>query len=140
VPFDDSAAKAAADELATQKSDEQKAQLISLARTVGLILLILVILFLAWRSMRKAAKAGAGSSSPIDLAELERQRAVLTRTDIEPADELPEPSPEVERRQLELAADEKKRLAVQEEVGELIQRQPEEVARLLRSWLADRRS
>ena len=31
-------------------------------------------------------------------------------------------------------------MAVQEEVGELIQRQPEEVARLLRGWLADRRT
>jgi flagellar M-ring protein FliF len=140
VPFDDSAAKEAADELADARSADQREQIISLARTAGLALLVVVILFLAWRSMRKAAKAGAGSSTSIDLAELERQRAVLTRTDVEPANELPEPDPEAERRQLEIAAEDRKRVAVQQEVGELIQRQPEEVARLLRSWLADRRS
>jgi flagellar M-ring protein FliF len=138
VPFDTSAAKAAEEQLNEAKSAEQREQLMSLARTVGLVLLVMLILFLAWRSMRKAARAGA-TSTAIDLAELERQRAVLTRTDLEEAEELARPDPEAERRQLELAAGEKKRIAVQEEVGELIQRQPEEVARLLRSWLADRR-
>ena len=137
VAFDTSAANAAADELKDAKSAQQRSQIVALARTVGLVLLILVILFLAWRSMRKAAKANVRTSA-IDLAELERQRAVLTRTDSEQG-ALPHPDPEAERRQLELAADERKRVAVQEEVGELIQRQPEEVARLLRSWLADRR-
>jgi flagellar M-ring protein FliF len=93
-------------------------------------------MFLAWRNMRKAAKA---SKTPIDLAELERQRATLTRTD-EPAQEIPEPEPVEASRPLELTSEDKKRMAVQEEVGELIQRQPEEVARLLRGWLADRRT
>jgi flagellar M-ring protein FliF len=32
------------------------------------------------------------------------------------------------------------RLAVRSEIGDLIERQPDEVARLLRGWLADRRS
>ena len=33
-----------------------------------------------------------------------------------------------------------RRMAVQAEVGELVERQPEEVAQLLRGWLADRRN
>ncbi len=40
--------------------------------------------------------------------------------------------------QLDAAANEDE-LRVQSEIGELIERQPDEVAQLLRSWLADRR-
>jgi flagellar M-ring protein FliF len=137
VPFDNSASATAEADLKAEQAQAQRAQLIGYARTGGLVLLVLIILFLAWRNMRKAAKA---SKTPIDLAELERQRATLTRTDEPaPAAELPEPEP-VEARPLELTSEDRKRMAVQEEVGELIQRQPEEVARLLRGWLADRRT
>ena len=137
MPFDNSASATAEADLKAEQAQEQRAQIIGYARTGGLVLLVLIILFLAWRNMRKAAKA---SKTPIDLAELERQRATLTRTDEPaPAAELPEPEP-VEARPLELTSEDRKRMAVQEEVGEVIQRQPEEVARLLRGWLADRRT
>jgi flagellar M-ring protein FliF len=33
-----------------------------------------------------------------------------------------------------------RRLVVREEISELVERQPDEVAQLLRGWLADRRS
>jgi flagellar M-ring protein FliF len=136
IPFDDSAASSAAADEKQAASQQQRAQLIGYAQTGALVLLVVVVLLLAFLSMRKAAKA---SRTPIDLTELERQRAVLTRTDVAP-EPAAEPEPVAAGRQLELAAEDRQRLAVQEEVGELIQRQPEEVARLLRSWLADRRT
>jgi flagellar M-ring protein FliF len=47
-----------------------------------------------------------------------------------------------ERLALEAAVtpEDARRLAVQSEVTELVERQPDEVAQLLRGWLADRRS
>lgn len=131
MAFDTTAADAAAEELAAAEAAQQRAEMMELARTVAIALVIALGLFLAYRSSRKP------------------RREAVTLTDalaLQPADDLLDLDSEENdfalrggrERQLEPAA--ARRLEVQSEVAELVDRQPEEVAQLLRGWLADRRA
>jgi flagellar M-ring protein FliF len=118
--------------------------MMNLVRTVGVLLIVLVALFLAWRSAKKAGVTrypvpGVLSAGPVQAEAL---HAALTALGagappavgagagaLEAADAgdryvksaLPGPSD------------------VNAELAELIDRQPDEVASILRGWLADRR-
>jgi len=75
----------------------------------------------------------------IDPATLEIEATQLQAIEAEEAAMLAA----AERLALESAAvspEEARRVAVQAEVTDLVERQPDEVAQLLRGWLADRRS
>ena len=151
MAFDRSGDQAAAEEEKAAEAAKSKAQMMNLVRTGGVLLIVLVALFLAWRSARKAgvtrqplagvlpagpvqaealhaalaalgagnhpAHAGAGLTGAQNLA------AVDAGDRYEPA-ALPTPAAPV----------------VNEELAELIDRQPDEVASILRGWLADRRA
>lgn len=131
MAFDTAAADAAVEELAAAEAAQRRAELMQLARTVAIALVIALALFLAYRSSRKQrrepitltdALALQAGDDFLDLDSEEYDLARLgTRTEraLEPADV--------------------RRLEVQNEVAELVDRQPEEVAQLLRGWMADRR-
>lgn len=148
MSFDQSAATSAAKALSS--SDQQKKQnaLFDMIKALVALLLVGVVLFLAWRAMKKAAarepirvpldlralEAGTGAGLPAtDMARLLQTQQLAQLHALEDHDgpasleraSLPEPT---EMDQLE-----------QDIVG-LIDRQPEEAAATLRSWLADRRS
>jgi flagellar M-ring protein FliF len=146
MKFDTSAAEAAQAELAAAAKANAKGATMDLVRTVGVILLVALVLLLAWRSMRKAARRSAAVAEPVDLRELELVRDHLQAiapidggvlaldhaglTTIEPTSVLsPVALPATAQVAQELEA----------EIGDLIDRQPEEVASLLRNWLAERR-
>ncbi len=108
--------------------------LMGIVRYVVTLLIVLLVLIFAWRSVKKAQAAMGPVRIPLDLVALEAgpggthdyvgglpAGATGALAPPEPR-ELPASSP------LEM------------EVGELIERQPEEVAQTLRSWLAERRS
>jgi flagellar M-ring protein FliF len=157
MAFDRSADEAAAQEEKNAEAAQSKAQLMNLVRTGGVLLIVLVALFLAWGSARRAgvtrqpvpgvlsagpvpaealhaalAAFGAGNTVPsagpavpgLDApgAAAPRGLAGGTRSNGEPA-ALPMAAP-----------------VVNEELAELIDRQPDEVASILRGWLADRRA
>ncbi len=130
MAFDDSAAKAAEEEFAQIAAAEKAAKRSSLIRT-GVVLLVVVLLVLyALRTMRRDRR------TPVELPyEVDVRQAAL---DAEAAAALAA----AERRALEpaLSGAEVKRLEIKGEIGELVERQPDEVAQLLRGWLADRRS
>jgi flagellar biosynthesis/type III secretory pathway M-ring protein FliF/YscJ len=114
----------------------------------GLVALLLVgiVLFLAWRAMKKAANRepvrvpldlrmlepanqtlgrGLNPQQLAQLAQLQALDDAGTAPALEPAAALPEPT-EMDMLEKDIIA--------------LIDRQPEEAAATLRSWLADRRS
>jgi flagellar M-ring protein FliF len=131
MPFDGSAqadAKAALDAAAAA---EQRAQLMSMGKTAGLALLVLVLLFLAWRSSRKSKRtdmtyAELERLDGEELAELEAYRAAELAGVNRPAlDAAPAVDPHAGKR---------------DEINAMVDKQPDEVAQLLRGWLADRRS
>ncbi|MFD0485497.1 flagellar basal-body MS-ring/collar protein FliF [Kineococcus sp. GCM10028916] len=130
--FDDSAATDAQAQLAeAEKADQQNAY-IGYAKTaaLGLLVLIMLIVILVAFRRRKVETVDVLDVDPLQLGDI--------------TGELKEIAPAVERPvaleaapvdpALEAAA------ARRTEVVELVSRQPEEVAELLRGWLADRRS
>ena len=131
LAFDDTAAQAAEEEFAKLEAAEKSAQRWSLVRTVVVLLVVGLLLLYALRTMRRDQRTQV--ELPYDI------EAVQLALDAEEAEALAA----AERRALEpppLSVEDKQRLTIQGEIGELVERQPEEVAQLLRGWLADRRS
>lgn len=136
MAFDASATTEAATALKASEAAEKQSQLISYAKTGLLALLVLVMLIVVLLAFRRRKLETVDvldvTAPPISLGDitdqdaapkvLERvvhQRAALEAAPVDPA--------------LEAAA------ARRDEVVELVSRQPDEVAELLRGWLADRR-
>ena len=103
----------------------------TLARTGGVLALVGIVLFLAYRSARKSSLARYPVAIPIPsvadeaealLAELDRE---LDRVEVPALMEPSTPS---------------RHAILQNQIGDLIDRQPEDVANVLRTWLADRRA
>lgn len=138
LPFDTSAAKSAKQELAAATAADKKAGMMSMARTGGLGLLVLAVLVLAFLSSRKGKRTELDDSEILAL-EAERRRLALDTSSVPAIESTP-------RAGLEITApkpsdgESERRLVVREEIAELVERQPDEVAQLLRGWLADRRS
>jgi flagellar M-ring protein FliF len=131
MAFDTTAAKTAKAELAAASAAKQKSQLMSMIKT-GLILLVvaLAVFWLVRKSRQVQRTPVYLPSDSLDEA-LQALLAAEENRALAPAGarELEQPDPAHVQR-----------LAVRSEIGELIERQPDEVARLLRGWLADRRS
>jgi flagellar M-ring protein FliF len=144
MAFDHSATDAAAKEQKASASARSKADLMNLVRTVGVLLIVLVALFLAWRSARKAGvtRYPVPGVLPAGPVQAEALHAALTALGaggkagpLEAADAgNPRSRYDSERAALPAAPD------VNDELAELIDRQPDEVASILRGWLADRRA
>ena len=133
LAFDKSAASAAEKEFAALEAAEKSAQRWALGRTVGIMLLVGLMVLYALRVMRRDKR------TEIDPSTLELEAMQLQAIEAEEAAMLAAS----ERLALEAAAvspEEARRVAVQAEVTDLVERQPDEVAQLLRGWLADRRS
>ena len=135
MAFDDSAAKAAARQAKAAADAERQGELMSLARTGGLVALVVAVLVLAWLSTRKR-RTGLTPNEQVQLEALQREleaRARPRQLEDGPSTPVLESAPAPDPTVLRAAV-------ARDEVGELLERQPEEVAQLLRSWLADRRS
>jgi flagellar M-ring protein FliF len=137
MAFDRSATEAAAKEQKAADAAKGKAQMLNLVRTGGVLLIVLVALFLAWRSAKKAGVTrypvpGVLSAGPVQAEALHAALSAIgagapPAAPVEPAERfaraaLPPSNPDVN-----------------DELAELIERQPEEVASILRGWMADRR-
>lgn len=134
MPFDQTAAKTAQQEIAAAKKSKDMNKLIGYGKDglIGFVVLGAIVFF-----MRKAKKAREhspvlGLSERLELEEARKMRALLAARQDEVVRELV-PGPRGNDR-LEIA-----RATIDSEIGELVERQPEEVAQLLRGWLADRR-
>jgi flagellar M-ring protein FliF len=129
LPFDRTAEKAAKAELAAAKKADASAQQWTLIRNSGLVILILLIVLLAWLKGRKHAQARAEATSYV--VEQLRQDAL----DRAAAEAALEPSAAV----LALESMEKSEAdEIRDELAALVERQPEDVAALLRGWLVER--
>jgi flagellar M-ring protein FliF len=152
MAFDHSATEAAAKEQKTRAAATSKAELMNLVRTGGVVLIVLVALLLAWRSARKASVTrypvpGMLPAGPVPAEALHAalaafgsgvggsgSPAVGDGSSSEPGGLDAVGPGGFERAALPSAP------AVNDELAELIDRQPDEVASILRGWLADRRA
>ncbi|MFI5953588.1 flagellar basal-body MS-ring/collar protein FliF [Cryptosporangium sp. NPDC051539] len=137
LPFDQSAAKAAAKELAASQAATKQAELMSTVKSgaaIGLIaLLMLIAAFVGRRNRKKQSRTMLTASERLQLEEmqaaLERERA----REIEASTATPAA---IEAGPTRLGPDKATR---QKEIAAMVEKQPEEVAQLLRTWLGDRR-
>lgn len=129
LPFDRSAEEEAAAELAAAKAAEEKAELMDMARTGAVALLVLALLIGAWLRGRKRNKARAEATTYV-VEQLKQNAVERPAIDTAAAAALalesasPPAMPDTSA-------------AVRDEIAALVERQPEEVAQLLRGWLVD---
>jgi flagellar M-ring protein FliF len=132
MPFDTSAATAAQDALAQSSAAEKSQKQTSLIKTAAMAAVVLVLMFLAWRASRRAKKRKA--LTPAELGHLEEMQAALEQQRLAelnsaiPSAAIEGPGPDA------LARDERQR-----EIEQMVEEQPEEMASLLRGWLAGSR-
>jgi flagellar M-ring protein FliF len=133
MPFDQTTTKANQKALAAAAKSKSMSSLIGYAKDaiIGLIVLALVFLF-----MRRAKKAAQRSpvlttSERLELDDARRMLSIVGAHDELARQQIPGQPHD----RLEIAGP-----AFDSEIGDLVERQPEEVAQLLRGWLADRRS
>lgn len=128
MPFNRTPEKQAAAELAQQQKAEATAQRNTLLRNAGLGLVVALVGLVTWLRSRKRAKARQQATTYV-VEQLRRDAA-----DRVAAQQL-ETSPAM------AALEERERDLTQEtrdEIAALVERQPEDVAALLRGWLVDR--
>jgi flagellar M-ring protein FliF len=126
MPFSTTAAKTAAAELAAANKVQAKAVMMGYAKTGGIALVLLAAALIAWLKGRKRRKLRDQATSYV----VEQ----LRRTS-EPAPALPAGPPP-----MELAAPDHSALlrgAARDEIAAMVEKQPEEVANLLRGWLVE---
>lgn len=137
MPFDTTAATAAQQELAKAASAKRTAQLIKTAEIAGLLLLLGLALLLGVRRSRRvertAVDIGELSVYTEDQAAIEAGRTTAFDPAVRSVEfDVPPPSP--------AGALADSQTVARKEIGQLIEQQPDEVARLLRGWLAERSS
>jgi flagellar M-ring protein FliF len=151
IAFDRSADAAAQEELERAAAEARQAEMMGLIRTGVIVFVILLVLALAYLSMRRATKPKAEAvdikrlQPLLDAQEEEERRALDELKLLELERELASANDTIALDQgatsgLELPPEVTERMQSHEEIAELIDNQPDEVAALLRGWLADRRS
>ncbi len=126
VAFDKTAQKAQQSQLAAASTSNPLFDLIKQFLT---LLMICVVLFFAWRAIKRAESNRVPLRVPLDLLELEAP------AQLEPAFAPARVAAGPVRASIEPPAS-----TIEGEITDLIERQPDEVAQTLRSWLADRRT
>jgi flagellar M-ring protein FliF len=129
MAFDRTAETAAAQELQASESAAKKAQTMSLIRNGGLAGLLVLVALVAWLQARRRAKARAQATSYV-VEQLRRD--ALDRQTAQAAVEQSPAMLALEAAESDAATD------VRDEIAALVERQPEDVAALLRGWLVER--
>jgi len=127
MPFDNSAAKQAAAELAASRAADANAQMWSMIKTGGIAGGILLVILLVWLRSRRREEIEE-DYEPLELsddmlAELDRLRVASTREEAK-----------VDTRALELEAAERQK--VRGDISAMVSERPDEVAAMLRGWLS----
>ena len=132
MPFDTSAAKAAQQALNAAAAADQSAKQMSLIRTGALGAVVLALIFLAWRASRRSKKRKA--LTPEERKHLEDMQAALEQQ------RLIELNEAIPAQMLEAAPetylDGEAREERVREIEQMVKDQPDEMAVLLRGWLA----
>lgn len=139
LAFETASAEAVTAALDAARAAEERGQLLSLVRTVASVLIVALVLFLAWRSTRKAAVARYPLALSLDVADPDDRGLPAGRGErgdggagerrgLPEQDAIPAGPTEEDRQREEL----------QGQIGELIDRQPDDVAHVLRAWMVER--
>ena len=125
MPFDRTAQTTAAKELAAADAAAKKAESFTMYRNIGIGVVLALILLVMWLKGRKKAKAREAATTYV-VEQLREEAA--SRTSVI------EPNPAM----LALEQQQANHDEMRDELAALVERQPEDVANLLRGWLVDR--
>jgi len=130
MPFDTSAADAAATEMEAARAAEDQEKLWSMVRSGAIAAGIVLVVLIVWLRSRKREEVEE-DYEPLNLddemlAELERLRVASTRE-------------VVVRDTAQLEADAAERQRVRGEISTMVSERPDEVAAMLRGWLTENR-
>lgn len=129
MPFDTTASEAADEMISATEAAQSKAQMMSMIRTVAILLVIIVALFLGYRSAKNARRVTA---VPIQIGEITAApRASLIAAATQA---LPDTAPPMS---LNLTRPLDKDELVMQELTTMADRKPQEVADVLRTWLSE---
>jgi flagellar M-ring protein FliF len=132
MPFDTTAAKQAAADLAAAKQAESSAQMWSMVKTGGIAAGIALVVLLVWLRSRRREEIEE-EYEPLELsddmlAELDRLRVASSRDE----------RPAIDNGALELEAAERQK--VRGEISTMVSEKPDEVAAMLRGWLTENKA
>jgi flagellar M-ring protein FliF len=125
LPFDTTAATAADESAKVAQAAESQAEMMSMARTAAIVLVILIALFLAYRSAKSARKETA---IPINIGELQSASRSMTQLSVEGG--MPQES-------IMATAALPRASGPEHELSTIADQRPQEVANVLRAWLAE---
>jgi flagellar biosynthesis/type III secretory pathway M-ring protein FliF/YscJ len=128
LPFDTTAADAAAADMEAAREAEASEQMWSMIRTGGIAAGIALVVLVVWLRSRRQEEVEE-DYEPLELsddmlAELDRLRVASSREAVE-----------IDNRQLELEAAERQK--VRGEISTMVSERPDEVAAMLRGWLGE---
>ncbi|UOY03917.1 flagellar basal-body MS-ring/collar protein FliF [Blastococcus sp. PRF04-17] len=131
LPFDTTAADAAAAEMEAAREAEAAEQMWSMIRTGGIAAGIALVVLVVWLRSRRQVEIEE-EYEPLELtddmlAELDRMRVQSVREEAKP-----------DNRALELEAAERQK--VRSEISTMVSEKPDEVAAMLRGWLSENKS
>ncbi len=130
VPFDRTAETAAAAELKAATAADASVARMSMIRNGGLVGVIALMLLIAWFRARRRAKARVEATSYV-VDQLRRD--ALERQSAQAALDNPNPALLALESSEDAMTNE-----IRDEIAALVERQPEDVANLLRGWLVER--
>ena len=140
IAFDQTRAKEAKKELSKVAAAKSQQGLMSMVKTIVALLMVALVLFFVARSSKRNQRR-VPIIIPADMAELEAPRMPIEATTVGRDRELVSVGAAASGTHSAVPTNELSHAAVgQSDIVNLIERQPEEVAQLLRNWLADRRS
>jgi flagellar M-ring protein FliF len=133
MPFDTSAADAAAADMEAAREAEEQEKLWSMVRSGAIAAGIVLVVLVVWLRSRKREDVEE-EYEPLELgddvlAELERLRVASSRGETRPVKD---------NKQLELEAAERQR--VRGEISSMVSERPDEVAAMLRGWLTENKA
>lgn len=135
LPFDTSGTTAADEAAATEAAAASKAQMMDLARTIAVLIVILVALFLGYRSAKNARKV---TVTPIDIGEITTgPRGALTSGGADHDGDETAALDGLDPVMLSLNRPPDKDEVVMHELTTMADRRPQEVANVLKAWLAE---
>lgn len=136
LPFDRSAEEAAAAELEAAEKADDRAALMTMVRNGGLVMLVALMILLAWIQARRATRRREDATSYM-VEQLRKDAAERAAIQAAAAQALGNPNPALAALE---ATEHDMSDEIRDEIATLVEKQPEDVAALLRGWLVEKES
>ncbi|MFZ4583720.1 MAG: flagellar basal-body MS-ring/collar protein FliF [Acidimicrobiia bacterium] len=138
LPFDKAAADTAKKQASAAEASASQDSLMKMVETAVSVILVVAILFFAFRMLKKSAKTRPTARVGIDIRRLEQEAA--ERIAQAEQEQYLKAIEGAGGPRLSLAGGDSKAAAAQANIADMIDRQPDDVALTIRSWMNDQKA